>query len=443
MHRILGVSLMILICTSLSAQRNGNSPYSRFGIGDISDLSFVHLRQMGSIGSSFVDNYQVNVNNPASYAFLKSTAFEIGMAANRSKLTENGTTSEPIWSGNLEYLSLAFPLQNDLNQLLDRKIKPYRFGMAFTLAPASNVAYNIESVTVDPDDGEIIRNYNGTGGSYKFLWGTGFKYKNFAVGTNLGYQFGNVTYERVVNFSDIQFAYDDIFKNQYSMNGFVFDLGTVYTIVLNKPKEDNQNSTPINSITFGLTYNNSTSLNTTAEISQLAIQSETNSIDTAFLSKGVEGQAKLPSAIGIGASYRKGNSFMIGVDYKATNWNQYFNEATDEVKETLKNTSTMSVGGYYRPNYKSYTSYWNRVYYRFGAYTKGDPREIDGTQLRTSAVTLGLGLPFVFKRKVSHANLGFEIGKRGAGTPISETFCRFSVGFTFNDDEWFLKRKYN
>lgn len=434
---------MILVTTSLSAQRNGNSPYSRYGIGDISDMSFVHLRQMGSIGSSFVDNYQVNVNNPASYAFLRSTAFEIGLAARRSLLTENGATTDPIWSGNLQYLSLAFPLQNDLNQLLDRNISPYRFGMAFTLAPASNVAYNIESVTVDPVDGEIVRNYNGSGGSYKFLWGTGFKYKNYAIGTNLGYQFGNVTYERVVNFSELRFAYDDVFENNYSMSGFVFDLGAVYTLVLRKPKGDDENDDQTNSITFGLTYNNSTSLSTIAEISQLSIQTETNTIDTAFLQKNIAGSAKLPSALGIGASYRIGSSFMIGVDYKATAWNQYFNEATDEVKETLKNTSTMALGGYYRPNYKSYTSYWNRVYYRFGAYSKGDPRSIDGTQLRTTAVTVGLGLPFVFQRKVSHANLGFEIGKRGGGTPITETFCRFSVGFTFNDNEWFLKRKYN
>jgi len=54
-----------------------------------------------------------------------------------------------------------------------------------------------------------------------------------------------------------------------------------------------------------------------------------------------------------------------------------------------------------------------------------------------------MGLPFIFQRKVSHANLGIDIGRSGMNTSIQENYIRFTLGFTFNDDEWFVKRKYN
>jgi len=39
--------------------------------------------------------------------------------------------------------------------------------------------------------------------------------------------------------------------------------------------------------------------------------------------------------------------------------------------------------------------------------------------------------------------LGIDIGRSGMNTPIQENYFRFTLGFTFNDDEWFVKRKYN
>lgn len=442
MHKVIAICFLVLISMSVEAQRNGNSPYSRFGIGDIVDPSFMHLKQMGSISSSYVDKYHVNIDNPASYAFLSMTAFEIGVEAKRSVLKENEVNSEPIWSGNLNYLSLAFPLQNDLNQLLDRKVSPSSWGMGFTLAPSSNVAYNIQSTTDDPIDGEIVRSYTGKGGSYKFLWGTAYKYKNFAVGTNLGYQFGSINYERSVLFEDVLFAYDDIFTAKYNMSGFLWDMGLIYTLVINKKKQKENKGIATKLLTFGLTYKNQTNLSTSADIIQIARQRGVGAVDTGLIVLDQEGKALLPSSVGMGVSYRHGSKFMIGIDYKTAAWKNYFNEATNEVKEKLKNTSTVSMGGYYRPNYKSYTSYWNRAFYRFGFYTKTEPIEIEGKQISTQAVTLGLGLPFVFQRKVSQASLGIEIGRRGSGSLIEEKFCNFTMGFTFNDDEWFLKRKY-
>jgi len=444
MHKVLGIVLAILITsTSALAQRNGNSPYSRFGIGDQADNSFMHLRHMGSASTAYLDPYHINVDNPASYAALRSTAFDIGIGAKRAILEDTNGNQSNIWSGNMEYLSLAFPLQNDLNQLLDRAKRDYRLGMAFTLAPASTVAYNIESTTTDPIDGDIVRNYNGSGGSYKFLWGVAGKYKDFSLGTNLGYQLGKINYERRVEYTDVPFAYDDVFSNSYTMSGFLLDLGAMYDITLNKKEVKESINAQVKSLVIGLTYKNRTNLTTTSTLSQTAIQRGVGAIDTGSIVVDSIGAARLPGALGIGVAYRHGNKFMISLDYKTSDWTGYFNEASGEVKETLKRSSSVSLGGFYRPNYKSFTSYWKRVYYRYGFTARQDPRLIGGDQISDYAFTAGLGMPFVFQRKISHGNLGIEVGKRAGGTALSEAYCKFTFGFTFNDDEWFLKRKYN
>ena len=55
---------------------------------------------------------------------------------------------------------------------------------------------------------------------------------------------------------------------------------------------------------------------------------------------------------------------------------------------------------------------------------------------------LGLGLPFVHKRKISRINMDLNFGKKCRDLSISENFVKLSLSITFNDTEWFVKRKY-
>ena len=71
------LSAFLLIVLAGTAQQNDNSPYSRYGIGDISDNNFNHTRQMSGLGSSYIDGYHINIVNPASYSFLNATALSL------------------------------------------------------------------------------------------------------------------------------------------------------------------------------------------------------------------------------------------------------------------------------------------------------------------------------------------------------------------------------
>lgn len=447
-NKILYIILCVCCSFTVIAQTGDNSPYSRFGIGDLSDDAFQHLKQMGSLGNAYTDAYHINIKNPASYSFLKSTAFDIGVYAKKGKLTNELDQSVTQWTGNLEYLSLGFPLYNPLNQLLDREKKEVSLGMTFTLKPQSTVSYDLATIDTSIDSiGAFERSYTGQGGTYKFLWGNAIKYKDFSMGVNLGYLFGKVTYNRSVTFSEILPARVNRFSNDYNLKGFLYDIGLIYTKVLNKKEMEETKRIEKNTLNVGITFNSATSFDTESNIQNLGVYFvglTSTTIDTSNTTvREQPGKGKLPGSVGLGLHYTHGEKWSIGADYTATTWSKYFNDGNYEEVGSLRNTNAIAIGGYIRPNYKSFTNYWKRVYYRFGAYYKDDPRVIDGEQIKTQGLTFGMGFPFIFQRKISHANLGIDIGRSGMNTSISENYFRFTLGFTFNDDEWFVKRKYN
>ncbi len=437
--KILGALIVAIIPVVSWAQPKDNSPYSRFGLGDLNNRNFYTVDFMGGAGAAFLDPYTINILNPASLSYLRSTAFDIGLYGERAKLS-GAEGSFASWNGNLEYISLAFPLQNPLNDLLDRVKRDFNHGMAFTLMPYSTVGYDISSFDQDPDLGEIERNYQGTGGTYQFLFSNGFRYKNFSAGIGLGYLFGKITRDRNVIFSDFDVAFENNFSNSYSVSGFLWNIGFNYRWVLNKDAMVARPNTEEDSFTVGLFGNTKTGFSGREDNFEFITQSFTGLRDTFLISEDVEGNGTLPAAFGLGVNYKKGNKWSLSMDYWRSAWSGYENDF-DETD--LENASRVSFGGFYRPNYKSVTNYFSRVYYRFGIYYQTDPREIDSERIRDVGLSLGLGLPFFYQRKISHANLGLTIGRKGYGTPISEQYFRLSFSFTFNDDEWFVKRKFN
>ncbi|MFZ1749074.1 MAG: hypothetical protein WAU01_02735 [Saprospiraceae bacterium] len=442
---ILPLLVFFILEVDISAQQNDNSPYSRYGIGDMTDNNFNHTRQMAGLGSSYIDGFHINIVNPATYSFLNATAFDFGVFTKRTWLTEKDVTNK-IWTGNIDYISLAFPLRNPINEIYDGVKKDYKLGMAFTLMPHSIVNYNIAAQDSLPSTGNFIRNYVGNGGTFKFLWGNSLKYKNFSVGANLGYLFGKISNDNKLVFETTQYAYSDFYSNDYNVRGFLWNAGVIFTDILNKKALVSNRTTPVKRISLGLNANSSTGFSTNYNINHRLIQqlpgNESNT-DTIRVVNGIKGSGRLPAEIGIGATYYSGEKFCLGFNYATSFWSSYYNDATNEIEGALKNASKISLGGYFRPDYKSFDNFFERVYYRYGFYYQTDPRVIEDNQLVTYGFTAGLGMPFVFQRKVSHVNLGVNMGIRGQNTPISEKFVKISLGVTFNDDEWFLKRKYN
>ncbi|NNF20889.1 MAG: hypothetical protein HKN67_03025 [Saprospiraceae bacterium] len=439
------ILLLFLGWTSIaSAQPQDNSPYSRFGIGDILGSEFNASLHMGGLGASFIDPYTINIVNPASLSYLRTASFDMGIHAEYSTLSDRENSSISDWNGSLDYLSLAFPLQNVLNDILDRKQRDINLGMAFSLMPYSNVGYNVSSYLYNEDFGNYELNYQGNGGSYQFLWSNGIRYKDFAFGLNLGYLFGKITNSTIIDFPDINNAFASFLDRSTNLSGLTWNAGVLYTLHLNKGAGQDESSDNHQKLIFGLYGKSSTTLNYESNIfetSSLRLLDGGLIRDTLTDIRGEKVSGKMPSELGLGISYVKGSKFSLGFNYEQRDWTKF---EGDFVKNNLKDTYSLSFGGFYRPNYKSISNYFSRVFYRFGGFYRKVPVEIaSGEDIKDYGISFGLGMPFFYQRKISHANLGLILGWRGMNTAIEEKYIRLSFSFTFNDDEWFIKRKYN
>ncbi|MDX1940396.1 MAG: hypothetical protein SFU99_07585 [Saprospiraceae bacterium] len=416
----------------------GNSPYSRFGLGDFVNQYYAAAAGMGGLTAGFQDPYNLNTENPASLASLQSTAFEVGFFAKYADLQGRNGASDKVWSGNLNYLALGFPLINPISKVLDKRTSPWNYGMSLSLQPYHTVAYDIRADVNYGEDIEVTTNiFKGNGGTYRFLWGNGIKYKNLAAGISLGYLFGKMSNSRRIEFDSLDLAYGTEFLDEISVSGFIWNAGLQYTLEFGE-KDRNQFFTK--RLTLGVYGNNSSNFDTNTS----RLYTRTNfytATDTLIYEVGAKRKGTLPSQLTAGIVYEQLNKFKIGAEYSTGKWSEYQNEAKPE---TLADASRLAFGLEYIPEYNSYDSYLRRMRYRAGfIYTK-DPRVINNDQIKEYIVTIGAGFPIIMPRQqISFINLSIEAGQFGITDAIKENFVRMTLGFTLNDNTWFFKRKFN
>lgn len=433
------LGLIMLLSMMMMAQPTDNSPFSSFGIGNMHDDNTVAYQGFGDLSASFIDFYHLNLKNPASYSFLRATAYEAGINAQYSQLSDQRNTSG-IWKGSLDYLALGFPLRNPINASLDRLNQDYSLGMSLFLKPHSTVGYNIVSEFDHPEIGEYKKSFEGSGGTYKMMWGNSLRYKNFSAGVNVGYLFGNMVFEEKIDFIDFAIAFENLYALDYNVNGFLWDAGLLYNWFINKKAYDNNKNIDTKILNFGVYGNSAQRFYTKGMISERAVYPEATLADTLTLSNNLTGTGRLPMEIGFGATYYDGSKYAIGFNYEYGGWSAYENSLRNE---TLSNSYKLSLGGFYRPDVKAFNRYFKRVMYKYGLYYQQDPQIIENNRVVNTGINLGASFPFYYQRKISHVSLSFQFGMRGMGTPVLERYGRVGLGFTFNDDEWFLKRKYN
>lgn len=425
---------------NVSIQPKINSPFSRIGLGDPFRQTLQASSGMGHLSAAFTDAYNINLQNPASLASLKSTSFEVGLYARYSDLESDGQ-SENMWSSNLKSLVLGFPLINQINKALDRNDSPLGLGMSVSLVPYTLVGYNVESVQDDPNFGGATNFLKGTGGTYSFRWGNGVKYKGFSAGVNLGYLFGKITNSRRIEFDSVATSYNSEFLDEVSVGGLIWSFGLQYTHSFKKLDDNGEQVPTGDRLTIGVYGSPNNGFNTNSSSFYYRDNFEYFELDTIFSADDVEGNGTLPSELGVGFLYEKANKVRVGAEYRLGQWSNYEN---DGKQETLEDTWGVSLGGEYIPNISSYKGYFQKVRYRFGLFYDTDPRLIDGEQVTNYGLTFGLGFPIIMPRqRISFLNLAIEAGQLGLPDSVTETYVQFSLGFTLNDNSWFFKRKFN
>jgi len=446
--RLLALTCLLLTTLALAAQPKQNSPYSRFGIGDLVNQYFAQQAGMAGQSAAFHDPFHLNLLNPASYAHLKTATFETGLYAKYSH-SKSSIATQDYWTGNLNYLALGFALKSPINQVLDKVQSPWQFGMGFALMPYSLVGYNVQTRDTIDQIGDVVSSFMGNGGTYRMQWSNGAKYKNTSFGATLGWMFGKTTYENTTQFLDSTSTetsrnFQDNQRQDLGVNGFVWNLGVQHDFVLKYAENDKM--VPTQLITIGATGEGQHDLKLNGE--QLIVRSRGRlsngqylNGDTLSNNDSIRQTLTLPAIFTFGIQYVSANKFKIGGQVGLENWSKYRNELRPN--ERLRNTLSMSAGLEYIPNHLSFNNYGKRVRYRLGAYYRQDPRLINGQNLDDMGLTVGFGFPLILPRQqTSFVNMAFEVGKLGTDSPIEETYFRLTVGFTLNDNTWFYKRRF-
>ncbi len=439
---LLSTSLVFAQNTSDENTPKDNSPYSRIGLGDFVNSNFAASTGMGGLGATFNDAYHANTINPASLSFLRSTAFEVGLFSQYSSMKDNPSNQTfDIWSGNINYLSLSFPMRNPINEVLDQRNPKTHWGMNISLLPFTTVGYNVTANTAVEEDGDVpvVTNFSGRGGTYKIQWGNAVKHNNLSVGVNIGHAFGKLINERDVLFADTLAGFDTEFLDEISIGGFYWNAGVMYKHKFKSPNDKGEIVPNGKSITVGVYGNSNNTINSNTSQLYRRISRTTGGVDTLSNIVDLEGEVVLPSTFGIGIMYENFNKMRIGFDYSTSQWSNYRNDTKPDV---LNDAFRIAVGGEYIPDINSYNNYAKKMRYRLGAFYETDPRNIN-EQLTNYGITLGLGFPVILPRQqVSFFNFALEVGQFGTDTAFQETYVKGTFAFTLNDNSWFFKRKF-
>jgi hypothetical protein len=425
-----------------------NSPYSRYGLGDLAPNHSIFSRGMGGVSAGNVDYRSLNAVNPASLGSIPLTIFDIGgeidIRTLKSTLpVKKFKSTNTIFSS----LQLGFPLTTP-----KMRKKEINWGMNFGLKPVTKINYKIEKNGRLSGIDSISTLYEGSGGTNQAFVGTGLTIKNFSFGISAAYMFGNKDYSTKVNLiNDTVAYYRSNSANQTTFGGILLTGGLQYQFILNKGKDKAKEYPKILRVgVYGnLPQKLSAKRDDIRETFNYDVNSSTYRVDSVYENKDIKGKISFPATVGTGFTYQD-EHWMVGADFEMTSWSNYrYYGQTDLVQ----NNWVIRVGGQYYPA-KINTpvkKYFNFVKYRAGFYYGPDYIKVNNSR-PDYAFTIGTGMPLTSLQRLNYNNpeAGFvmlntaiEIGGRGdKSTNLKENTMRISIGISMNAN-WFIKRKYN
>ena len=412
-------ALLLTMVTGMAiAQNNTNSPYTRYGYGDLSDQSFGNSKAMGGIAFGLRDGAQINPLNPASYTAIDSLTFlfEGGVSLQNMNISGSGVKLNAK-NSSFDYLAMQFRLHP-------------RIAMSIGLLPFSNVGYSVSDSKVDNGVSQT-RSFTGDGGLHQLYGGIGVKVlKNLSLGVNASYFWGDITRTRTIIYPATSESYSYIQQMGVSISDYKLDFGTQYTLDFNKK----------HSMTIGAVFSPKHKLNNDYTVTSTAVSTTTLKPDATF---------EVPNTFGAGFTYNYDKRLTVGLDYSLQQWSKTkfdVNTSDEAVREDFNETYTycdrhkISVGAEYIPNLMG-RSYLSHIKYRLGAYYTTPYYKIGGKEAtREYGVTAGFGLPVPRSRSILSISGQFVRISGQESAFVNENIFRVSIGLTFNE-RWFFKRR--
>ena len=436
--KLIVVCITIFSCSAY-AQQGTASPYSFYGIGSRKFRGTVENRSMGGIGV-YMDSDHRKLRNPAAYVGKNIEAVPFDGESRPVKFTVAGTTSNVTLKGNtdevqtnsttFDYLALSIPVG--------------KFGFGFGLLPYTSVGYRLDDFN---DEGNIVNRFNGEGGINRVFAGFGYQITDkLSVGVDFSYNFGNIQN------SAIAFAYTDPPEselvqyqtrenNRSDLSGLNLNLGLAYKTKITDKLE--LSATATYAPESELSSENERSFSTILINTLTEVELTVNTTEADLEGQNLRNtKLTLPSRLSFGAGLGKPQSWFVGAEYTLQATSNFSNPIFSNAATTFENSSQISLGGFYIPQYNAFSGYFKRVIYRAGVNFANTGLVINNESINEFGISFGVGLPL--GRSFSNLNLGLEYGQRGTTNQnlIKENFLNFNVSLSLND-RWFQQRKYN
>jgi len=438
------IILLSLVFSTLFSfsQKLNNSPYTRYGLGEITEQTTASYFGMNSASVAIAEFNHLNISNPASYSSLLKykPIFDVGIYGKIQTLKTINSKSN-LNNFALRNFALGMPIGS-------------KTGVTFGLLPYSTVGYDINSYS--ETEGDSVRyNYQGNGGINKVFLGVGREVINkgdslkLSIGANISYLFGTIDNSRSVIYNNPTY-YNSKINDFKTFKGVNFDLGINYSQKINSKLK----------LQIGVNYVLSNKLDITKDFYAYNFKYSTYSVvetakDTIEVNEGQKGKATIPSGLKFGMALTFNQKLILSLQYEQTSWNNY-QERIDGVDLTpieLNQSSKIAFGLRYTPtqmkDWNSKTrSILQKSTYSFGLKTAKTNITVNNTLINDYGISFGISTPLLSSRSFSSINFGVDLGKLGTteNSLIEDNYLRLYLGFSLspsNYDRWFRKRKYD
>ena len=390
---------------------------------------------MGGV-SVYNDSIHMNFRNPASYTGKNMFSFNnegrlvkftVGLGHSETDL-KTSTNSSETTNTSFEYLGLNIPMG--------------KFGFGFGLIPFSSVGYKLQSSNVD---NQLQYKYSGNGGLNKAFLGFAYQLSdNLAIGFDAKYNFGNIqnsALEYLYDDESLPLDYQAREQNRSDLSGVNFNFGLIFRGGITENLE--LHASLAHSPDYNLSSRNSRTFASVVINPNTQIEFPVNEINVDLETLGLEKtDLSMPSVTIFGLGISKPKKWFIGAEYTSITSSVFSNDLISIENSEFEDSSKISFGGFYIPDYASFSKFWNRVVYRAGFYSEKTGLVINNESINEFGISFGLGIPA--GGLFSNVNTTVEFGKRGTTNEnlVEENFVNFQLSLSLND-RWFIKRKYN
>ena len=215
------LTALVAVCATFSAfgQAAGTyTPYSIYGVGDLSQPGSAYNKTMGGVGVALRNNRYINLLNPAAVTARDSLAFMADFSLyNDNKVFNQGGIKSASNTFNINNLVMSFPIWRSSAMMVG--IMPYSdtgFGYSFEYTDPDLIGYT----------GNINYSATGKGSIYKAFAAAGVTFfKRLSLGVQWNTYFGKVEKNFYTEFKDA--SYNSIRNGttgQITGNNFKFGL---------------------------------------------------------------------------------------------------------------------------------------------------------------------------------------------------------------------------